>query len=560
MRLKCLWRNGTFALLVLVVPGQPAVAGTAPVAGDTLADTSSAAWNVDQIPQAIQGMLLASGTALASPEPTPDNAYRRINSAQWVRDFYLSRRFAPLWTTDRDIAALAQGLASIKAEGLNPADYHLSQLITAWRSLNATTPPMERARFDVAATTAYVSALVDLRQGKVDPATLDLRWNFTPPVQEPGEDERRFLEVLQAHDIARGFREAPPQVPFYSRLRQAMLRLLEIRDSGGWPLITSTAPLRPGSADVAVIQLRQRLATAGYLNRPTDLPEFYDEPLLTAVKQYQSEQYLEPDGVVGDMTLAALNVPIQARIDQLRVNMERARWLFKELQGNFVIVDIAGYKIALYRDGRPIWRSRVQVGKPFRRTPVFQSNIDYVTFNPTWTVPPTILTEDLLPRILNNPRYLAEHRIDVIDKAGQRVDPMTVDWRHPAGITLRQQAGPDNALGQVAIRFANPYSVYLHDTPHRELFNGQRRATSSGCIRVENPLKLVELLFNEPQRWGTAGIAAQLATGKTTHINLPVKVPILLAYWTVDLRDDGRVTYKPDIYGYDQELLKALGR
>lgn len=560
MRLKCLWRNGTFALLVLVVPGNPAVAGTAPVAGSTLAETSSAPWNVDRIPQAIQGILMASGATVAISEPTPDNAYQRINSAQWVRDLYLSRRFAPFWTTDRDVEALAQGLAGIKADGLDPTDYHLSQLITAWRQLNAATTPMERARFDVAATTAYVSALVDLRQGKVDPASLDLRWNFTSPAQKHGEEEPGFYEVLQAHDIVRGFREAPPQVLFYTRLRQAMLRLLEIRDSGGWPLITSSAPLRPGIADAAVIQLRQRLATAGYLNRPTDLPEFYDEALLTAVKRYQAEQYLEPDGVVGDITLAALNVPIQVRIDQLRVNMERARWLFKELQGTFVIVDIAGYKIALYRDGRPIWRSRVQVGKPFRRTPVFQSTIDHVTFNPTWTVPPTIQTEDLLPRILNNPRYLAENRIDVIDKSGKRVDPMAVDWRHAAGLTLRQQAGPDNALGQVAIRFANPYSVYLHDTPHRELFNGQRRATSSGCIRVEDPLKLVELLFNDPQRWGAAGIALQLATGKTTHISLPVKIPILLAYWTVDLRDDGRVTYKPDIYGYDQALLEALGK
>lgn len=560
MRLKCLWRNGTFALLVLVVPGKPAVAGTAPVAGSTLAETSSAPWNVDRIPQAIQGILMASGATMAISEPTPDNAYQRINSAQWVRDLYLSRRFAPFWTTDRDVEALAQGLAGIKADGLDPTDYHLSQLITAWRQLNAATTPMERARFDVAATTAYVSALVDLRQGKVDPASLDLRWNFTSPAQKHGEEEPGFYEVLQAHDIVRGFREAPPQVLFYTRLRQAMLRLLEIRDSGGWPLITSSAPLRPGIADAAVIQLRQRLATAGYLNRPTDLPEFYDEALLTAVKRYQAEQYLEPDGVVGDITLAALNVPIQVRLDQLRVNMERARWLFKELQGTFVIVDIAGYKIALYRDGRPIWRSRVQVGKPFRRTPVFQSTIDHVTFNPTWTVPPTIQTEDLLPRILNNPRYLAENRIDVIDKTGKRVDPMAVDWRHAAGLTLRQQAGPDNALGQVAIRFANPYSVYLHDTPHRELFNGQRRATSSGCIRVEDPLKLVELLFNDPQRWGAAGIALQLATGKTTHISLPVKIPILLAYWTVDLRDDGRVTYKPDIYGYDQALLEALGK
>lgn len=560
MRLKCLWRNGIFTLLILVLPGKMAIGGPAAVEGHTLAETLFTPRNADLIPQSIQRILLASRGASASSVQSVDKAYQRINSAQWVQDLYQSRRFAPFWTTDRDIAELAQGLSGVKADGLSPADYQLLELTTAWRHMNAATPPVERARFDVAATTAYVSALVNLRQGKVDPASLDLRWNFIPPTQEPGAEDRRLFDVLQAHDIARGFRDAPPQVPIYRRLRQALARLLEVRDRGGWPLIITSTPLRPGIADAAVLQLRQRLETDGYLSRPTDLPAFYDDALLTAVKQYQAEQYLEPDGVVADVTLAALNVPVQARIDQLRVNMERGRWLFKELQGTFVIVDIAGYKIALYRDGQPVWRSRVQVGKPFRRTPVFQSTIDHVTFNPTWTVPRTILTQDLLPRIVNNPDYLAEQGIEVIDRTGQRVDPFTVDWRHPAGITLRQQAGPDNALGQVAIRFANPYSVYLHDTPHRELFKGQRRATSSGCIRVQNPLKLVELLFNDPQHWDAAGIAAQLANGKTSHINLPVKIPILLAYWTVDLREDGRVTYKPDIYDYDRVLLGALGR
>jgi len=304
--------------------------------------------------------------------------------------------------------------------------------------------------------------------------------------------------------------------------------------------------------------LRARLVAGGYL-APSKKPRTdYDDSVAAAVKKYQAEQYLGADGVAGAATLAALNVPVEARIDQVRVNMERARWLLYKLQGTFVIVDIAGYKVAFYRDGKAIWRSRVQVGKPFRSTPVFQSEITYVTFNPTWTVPPTILVKDMLPKIQRDPGYLAANRIRALDREGNVLDPATVDWNNARGITLRQDAGPDGSLGQVAIRFPNEYSIYLHDTPHRELFAQSRRATSSGCIRVENPLQLVELLFNDPVRWNSAGIQAQLANGKTENIRLPVKVPVLLAYWTVDLSSDGRVMFKPDVYGYDSAVLRGL--
>lgn len=296
----------------------------------------------------------------------------------------------------------------------------------------------------------------------------------------------------------------------------------------------------------------------GYLEPQKGKRTDYDGAVIAAVKKYQTEQYLGADGVAGVTTLAALNVPVQARIDQVRVNMERARWLLYKLQGTFVIVDIAGYKVALYRDGQPIWRSQVQVGKPFRSTPIFQAEITYVTFNPTWTVPPTILKEDVLPKILSNPNYLSANRIRPYDREGKMLDPSTVDWSNPRGITLRQDAGPENSLGQVVIRFPNDYAIYLHDTPHRDLFAKNVRATSSGCIRVENPLQLVELLFNDPVRWNSAGIQKQLANGKTENIRLPVKVPVLLAYWTVDMGSSGRVAFKPDVYGYDDPVLKAL--
>jgi murein L,D-transpeptidase YcbB/YkuD len=166
----------------------------------------------------------------------------------------------------------------------------------------------------------------------------------------------------------------------------------------------------------------------------------------------------------------------------------------------------------------------------------------------------------VLPKILKNPGYLDANRIKVIDRAGAMVDPSTVDWTRPNGFSLRQDAGPDSSLGQVVIRFPNDYAIYLHDTPHRELFAKTVRATSSGCIRVENPLQLVELLFNDPVRWNSAGIQKQLSNGRTENIRLPVKVPVLLAYWTVDLNSDGRVTFKPDVYDYDSTVLRSLNQ
>ncbi|MNZ95655.1 murein L,D-transpeptidase [compost metagenome] len=166
----------------------------------------------------------------------------------------------------------------------------------------------------------------------------------------------------------------------------------------------------------------------------------------------------------------------------------------------------------------------------------------------------------MIPKVQNDPGYLAANRIRVLDREGNVLDPSDVDWSNPRGIHLRQDAGPDSSLGQVVIRFPNDYAIYLHDTPHRELFAKTVRATSSGCIRVENPLQLVELLFNDPVRWNSAGIQKQLANGRTENVLLPVKVPVLLAYWTVDLSKDGRVTFKPDIYDYDARVLQGLSQ
>ena len=513
----------------------------------------------DNVAQAIQASLEPLKTAF--PPLLTSARHRRVDVSRLVMDFYTHRAYRAAWANDSDVEQLIASLNATDADGLNPADFRIDELVRS-RAAMQTTPvtPEQQAAFDLATTHTFITALLQLRRGKVDPSRLDIHWNFDANGVDPREDVNAFFAALDEHDVAKAFALAPPQEAVYAGLRQALAQLRSVRDRGGWPKVTVDHSLKPGMDEPAVAQLRARLVAAGFLDPRLLHGTRYDAAVTAAVKKYQDEQYLGADGMVGANTLAALNVPVEARIDQVRVNMERARWLLYKLQGTFVIVDIAGYKVAMYRDGQPIWRSRVQVGKAARNTPIFQAQISYITFNPTWTVPPTILKEDVLPKIQSNPGYLAANRMRVIDREGNEVDPATVDWTHPRGLSLRQDAGRDSSLGQVVIRFPNDYAIYLHDTPHRELFARTVRATSSGCIRVENPLQLVELLFNDPVKWNSDGIQKQLANGRTENIRLPVKVPVLLAYWTVDLGNDGRVSFKPDVYGYDAPVLRALNR
>lgn len=475
--------------------------------------------------------------------------------------FYAQAQFAPAWTRSADVDQLLDALRGVAADGLDPEDYALTAL---QRRRAVLTDPhataLQRAQFDLLATDACLAALTHLYHGKVDPASLDTHWNFDARRPDAGQGMQTVRDALAQGQVTELFARARPQHALYTELRAALARWREVAAQGGWESIAGGPTLKPGMRDPRVPALRRRLQLAGYMaSAPdTDSSERYDTTLEQALKQFQHEQYLTADGHLGVATLAALNVPVAARIDQLRVNLERARWLLHQLHGDFVMVDIAGYGIAYYKDGKPVWRSRVQVGKPYRSTPAFKSQITYLTLNPTWTVPPTILKNDILPKVRKNPGYLAANRIRVLDSQDHELSPASVNWTNPRGIVLRQDAGPANSLGRLVIRFPNDYAVYLHDTPHQELFANPQRANSSGCIRVERPRELAELLLDDPVRWNRAAIDSAIDTGKTQTVMLGKPVSLLLAYWTIDLRDGGRIGFRPDIYRRDGPLLVAL--
>ena len=256
-----------------------------------------------------------------------------------------------------------------------------------------------------------------------------------------------------------------------------------------------------------------------------------------------------------------MNVPADERLETIRVNLERLRWLADDAEDDMVVVNIAGFEAYLLKDGETVWGTRVQVGRTYRQTPIFRDEITYLSINPTWTAPRSLATRDVLPRIQSDPSYVVERGFDVRDRNGNNVDPTTIDWnslsRNNFPYTLVQRPGPYNAMGLVKFMFPNQYSVYLHDTPSRYLFEREARAFSAGCIRTERPFELAELLL-APQGWDQARIQQVLDSGRLTNVVLETPMPVLLTYLTARVNDDGTLLFFPDVYERDGRISRAL--
>jgi murein L,D-transpeptidase YcbB/YkuD len=548
-------------------PAAPTVAARAPVEGPLVEALRE---RVDQLRYELQ-------------HAHRDHAERgeRIVLGDTVARYYESQQFQPKWRDPARLDLLIASLFDLLNDGLEPTDYHVEALQSYRTELRRrkTLPVEEQVALELLATDAMMLGLYHLYLGKVDPEQLSSQWNFST---RPVSVERGFEALTRALDsgmIRETFERARPQHVWYQRGRERLREYRALAATGGWPTVPDGPSLKPGMQDPRVPALRARLVVtrdlqAGGMEPPAppqepasplqDGAEFvYDAGLEAAVQRFQERHGLTPDGVVGRATLAAMNVPAEARVAQIRINLERARWVMHELKGNFVLVNVAGFDVSYFRDDEPVWTSKVIVGRPYRETPIFKSLITYVVFNPTWTIPPTILVKDKLPVIKRDPGYLARNNIRVIDSRGREVDPYSVNWsQYGAGrlppYQLRQDPGEDNALGLVKIMFPNPHMVYLHDTPTKSLFDKDERTFSSGCIRVEKAFELAELVLDDPQRWNPQTMAEVVASKKMQTVNLPQPLPVLILYWTAQPRPDGQVIFRNDVYGRDAATLAAL--
>jgi murein L,D-transpeptidase YcbB/YkuD len=481
-----------------------------------------------------------------------------------VASIYEQRGFAPLWADARRAASLLAAIEASTTHGLDPSDYHAARI--------AALPPARSADGDADAraaerelllTDAFMRLAFHLVFGKADPRSLQQGWNFARTLG--GVDPAAALaKLLAAPDPAAALQDLAPRLSRYRDLRVALARLREIEARGGWPAVGTGPKLESGSTDGRVAQLRARLHASGDLAAPSDDPRF-DAELEAAVRRFQARHGLEADGIAGRATLAALNVPVARRIDQVRANLERLRWVARDLAGEYLLVDIAGFAAELWLDDAPAWFARVVIGKPIRTTPEFRARMKYLVLNPEWNVPPTILREDVLPRVLRDPGYLDRHAMRLVDRAGHVVETAAVDWaRHrarPDAFPYRivQSPGGDNPLGSVKFMFPNDHAVYLHDTPSPALFDRTVRAASSGCIRIERPLELARLLLGDPQHWSTAQLQEAIAGGGTRTLPVRRNVPVLLLYFTATAGADGEPHFRPDLYERDRPIIRALG-
>lgn len=524
--------------------------------------------------------LIAAGPSLAGPDKAVAELLRQrletavaddklmvgtaeLEEPALLAELYVPGSFEPLWSSPEVRRQALDAVLGSVAHGLVPSDYHAAELapLVALAGRGAL-GPAQLVDLDLLLSSGYVRLLYTLHFGKLDPEDLEPAWNYGRELSGP--DAVRFvLDTIAGGRVSAAVGEVAPQAAAYQRLRDVLAGLREADSAGGWPSVPDGPTLRAGAAGPRVAALRSRLAATG------DLPDLeagsdvaFDDRLGAAVRAFQSRHGLEPDGAVGPRTLAALNVPVAARIDQVRVNLERLRWVFRDPVQDFVVIDIAGFGLHLFEGRRPTWSTRIQVGRPFTATPVFRSEIRYLVFNPTWTVPASIARRDLIPRELEEPGSLAADGFRVLTPGGVEVGFAEVDWEAAASgrfpWLLRQAPGPKNALGRVKFMFPNEYSVYLHDTPSRRLFDRAERAFSSGCIRVENPLDLAERLLVGTPGWDRGAIDRAVASGRTTSVSFSRPMPVMFLYLTAVVDDSGRTQFRPDVYLRDPSVLEGL--
>ncbi len=458
-------------------------------------------------------------------------------------DFYERRGFQLAWVETQLRTELLEALRASTNHGLDPLDYHVAALEKLVREPST---PETDADFDMLATDGVIRLAYHLRFGKVDVTTIDPDWNFHPDVEAAisGPPALALQQMIENRSLAAGLDDLRPAHWMYAALQHALGTYRDIEATGGWRSLPEGPSLRLGATDPRLPALRERLAVEGDLVlQPGDPIAVYDSVLVTAVQRFQERHGLHPDGIVGKGTLRALNVPVATRISQLRLSLERGRLLLHDLPARFVLVNIPAFRVHYVDENAVPFASKVIVGKPFTKTPIFRAEMTYVVLNPSWTIPPGIMEREVIPGMRRDPDYLEKKGFQ--QTGGQVVQP----------------PGPNNALGRIKLMFPNPHHVYLHDTPQRNLFANEARTFSSGCIRVEDVVDLAVLVIDDPEKWSREKVKAAIDTGRSLNVTLARRIPVLVTYWTaVAGPGDQSPRFYDDVYERDPAFLAALDR
>ena len=483
-----------------------------------------------------------------------------------------SRAITPIWLDGERLTpratALAAALDSVENLGLRPDDYGVAALTAALRaasrpqSQNATAATLAHA--DLILTSSFVALVDDLLTGRVDPRDVEPTWHIAPRAFDVGARITAALDGVRAGQAIRDvLAELRPDYGSYRALIQALARYRAFEHGGGWLALPNDPVPRPGGAGSTVPALRRRLAAEGYLSSPSG-SDTLDAGVAAATAQFQRRHGLVVDTLIGPRTRAALNVSASRRVRQIEANLERLRWLPPNPGDRFVVVNVRAFILYAFDGTNRTLTMRVVVGDELvgRRTPIFADTMEFIEFGPSWNVPSSIAVNEILPQARRDRGYLARNHYQILRGWGDNAP--VVDARglsdsalFSASYRVRQLPGPDNALGRVKFMFPNDYSVYLHDTPSKALFDDAHRAHSHGCVRVADPQALAAYLLHDRTDWPRDRIAAALAAGRRIRVNLQDGPPVYLVYLTAFGRDS-EVLFRDDIYDRDDRLLRAL--
>jgi len=452
-----------------------------------------------------------------------------------VSGFYTARGYQPAWTGPAGLnpsgESVMRALARADEDGLNPEDYVPSALarLAAQRTTEST------ANLEVQLSLVVVRFARDVGWGITVPSEVDRANSYEV---RPFDAGAVLGDVAAAPDPGEALRQYAPPSFVYGLVKRALADLRSRRAQSGWTQATDGPTLRKGDRGPRVAELRAILMERGDLPQgPKD--DAFDDTLIDGVKHFQDRHGLDADGIYGRKMMAELSVPLSTRIEQVRLGLERLRWLPRTSTGRRIAVNIADFKAYVFDDDRVTFETRAVVGKLFHATPMFAGRMTYIVVNPYWNVPVSIMRSELIPKAKTDPEYLERNHFEY------------------DGTSMRQRPGPWNSLGRFKFMFPNPHNIYLHDTPARTLFNESDRAFSHGCVRLEKPAELAELLLAD-QGWTAQRIQSAVDTGRETVVNLEKPIPVYISYITAFLGPDGLMHYRRDVYGRDKKLIAAL--
>lgn len=487
-----------------------------------------------------------------------------------TRRFYQSRNYWPAWQTlwkAPEAEKLVAFIKGIGGDGLEPENYHLESLtrelihVLKNRKLKSGgLKARQHARVDILLSDAFLSLCDDLSFGRMKSRDRKTFWQKNSP-HKPDAVTVLSTALSERGGIEKALQGLSPQHKAYQDLKKALAQYRELAAQGEWSHVPAGPKLTRGDVDARVLSVRERLAFSGDLKHDNGRPEF-DEDLEVAIRHFQERHGLEIDGAIGAETHAAFNVSLADRIREIKLNLERMRWLPRKLERNYVRVNIPAYDLKVIENERPTLTMNVVVGlrSPDWNTPSLSSHFSHLVLNPRWHVPAGIFRKEELIHIQKDPSYIQKKNFRVYHN-GQAIDPNAVDWSQVtggSGISLVQREGGGNALGRIKFMFDNPFSVYLHDTPSKSLFKRTNRSFSHGCVRVEHPMDLAEELFKGDPEWNRDRLQKTINTGQNRSVPLPREVAVHILYWTSWVDETGQVHFRDDIYHRNPAVAHAL--